>query len=45
MTGTLKTAADVLGIHFLDHLVFSGETFFSYRESGFWGREERRVLG
>jgi DNA repair protein RadC len=35
MTSILKAAADVLGIHFLDHLIFSGESFFSYREAGF----------
>jgi DNA repair protein RadC len=34
ITFRLKEAADILGINFLDHLVFSGEGFFSYRHSG-----------
>jgi DNA repair protein RadC len=34
ITFRLKEAADILGINFLDHLIFSGEGFFSYSRSG-----------
>ena len=30
----LKAAADILGIHFLDHIIFSETAWFSYKESG-----------
>jgi DNA repair protein RadC len=43
MTGTLKAAADVLGIHFLDHLIFSGDSCFSYREAGFLGKKKEKA--
>jgi DNA repair protein RadC len=32
VTFKLETAADVLGIRFLDHLIFSEKSFFSYRK-------------
>jgi DNA repair protein RadC len=35
ITLRLKAAADILGIHFLDHLIFSENAWFSYRKSGF----------
>ncbi|AEF82206.1 RadC family protein [Leadbettera azotonutricia] len=34
ITMKLKAAADILGIHFLDHLIFSENSWFSYRQSG-----------
>jgi DNA repair protein RadC len=34
ITFRLKEAADILGLNFLDHLIFSGEGFFSYSRSG-----------
>ena len=30
MTESLKRAADVLGINFLDHLIFTETAYFSY---------------
>jgi DNA repair protein RadC len=34
ITAKLRAAADILGIHFLDHLIFSENAWFSYRQSG-----------
>jgi DNA repair protein RadC len=34
ITQRLKAAAEILGINFLDHLVFSDANYFSYRQSG-----------
>jgi DNA repair protein RadC len=34
ITARLKAAADILGIHFLDHLIFTGAAWYSYRENG-----------
>ncbi|GHV90021.1 DNA repair protein RadC [Spirochaetia bacterium] len=34
ITSRLKSAADILGLHFLDHLIFTDLIWFSYRESG-----------
>ncbi|MDR1176007.1 MAG: hypothetical protein LBK83_11130 [Treponema sp.] len=34
MTFRLKEAAEILGLNFLDHLIFSGEGFFSYSRGG-----------
>jgi DNA repair protein RadC len=34
VTERLKTAADILGVSFLDHLIFSERSFFSYRQNG-----------
>jgi len=34
ITIRLKTSADILGINFLDHLIFSEKSFFSFRQSG-----------
>jgi DNA repair protein RadC len=34
ITVRLKAAADILGIHFLDHIIFSETAWFSYRQSG-----------
>jgi DNA repair protein RadC len=34
ITGRLKAAADILGLHFLDHLIFTETAWFSYRQSG-----------
>ena len=33
-TFRLKNAADLLGLHFLDHIIFSNEAFFSYKRHG-----------
>lgn len=35
ITLRLKTAADILGLSFLDHLIFSHQCYFSYRQEGF----------
>jgi DNA repair protein RadC len=34
ITFRLKAAAEILGLHFLDHLIFSASTWFSYSQSG-----------
>ncbi|MDR2021557.1 MAG: DNA repair protein RadC [Treponema sp.] len=34
ITARLKTAADILGLKLLDHLIFSESAWFSYRQSG-----------
>ena len=34
ITHRLKAAADILGINFLDHLIFSETSFFSFRQEG-----------
>jgi DNA repair protein RadC len=34
ITRKLKSAAEILGINFLDHIIFCGEGFFSYSQSG-----------
>ncbi|GHV54746.1 DNA repair protein RadC [Spirochaetia bacterium] len=34
ITSRLKAAADILGIRFLDHLIFTNAVWFSYRQSG-----------
>jgi DNA repair protein RadC len=34
ITFRLKAAGDLLGIHFLDHLIFSESAYFSYRQQG-----------
>jgi DNA repair protein RadC len=33
-TFRLKNAAELLGLHFLDHIIFSNEAFFSYKRHG-----------
>jgi DNA repair protein RadC len=37
MTRRLKSAADILGINFLDHLIFSEKSYFSFRQEGLLG--------
>ncbi|MDR1059198.1 MAG: DNA repair protein RadC [Treponema sp.] len=34
ITMRLQSAADILGIHFLDHIIFSETAWFSYKQSG-----------
>ena len=34
ITGKLKAAAEILGLFFLDHLIFSREGFYSYSQAG-----------
>ena len=34
ITARLKNAADIIGINFLDHLIFSETVFFSFRQHG-----------
>jgi DNA repair protein RadC len=34
ITERLATAAEILGLHFLDHLIFSETSWWSYRQSG-----------
>jgi DNA repair protein RadC len=33
ITGRLKASAEILGLHFLDHLIFTETSWFSYRQS------------
>lgn len=40
VTLTLLKAAKILGIRFLDHIIFSAAAYFSYRQSGRMPREE-----
>jgi len=44
ITSRLKAAADILGINFLDHLIFSETSFYSFRQDGYLSglREERQ---
>jgi DNA repair protein RadC len=37
ITGRLKASADLLGLNFLDHLIFSETSFFSFRQEGLIG--------
>ena len=39
ITRRLKAAADILGITFLDHLIFSEHFYFSFRQEGFLGEK------
>jgi DNA repair protein RadC len=34
ITARLKAAADILGLHLLDHLIFTDTAWYSYRENG-----------
>ncbi|MDR1250692.1 MAG: DNA repair protein RadC [Treponema sp.] len=34
ITDRLRAAADILGLHFLDHLIFSEKDWWSYRQNG-----------
>lgn len=34
ITWRLKKAADILGLNFLDHIIFSGDGYFSYSQEG-----------
>jgi DNA repair protein RadC len=34
VTSRLRTAGDILGINFLDHVIFSHTAYFSYRQNG-----------
>jgi DNA repair protein RadC len=36
ITERLQNAAEILGVSFLDHIIFSEKSFFSYRQSGSW---------
>jgi DNA repair protein RadC len=41
ITLRLKAAADILGIHFLDHIIFSETAWFSFRQSGIMPEDEK----
>jgi DNA repair protein RadC len=45
ITRRLRASADLLGLNFLDHLIFSETHFFSFRQEGLIGegKEEREV--
>ena len=45
ITRRLKAAADILGINFLDHLIFSESFFFSYRQEGLIGEGKKENSG
>jgi DNA repair protein RadC len=34
VTERLRAASEILGLHFLDHVIFSDRSFFSYRQAG-----------
>jgi DNA repair protein RadC len=34
ITERLQCSAEILGVNFLDHIIFSDSAFFSYRQSG-----------
>ena len=34
VTFRLSTSAEILGLHLLDHLIFSEKSYFSYRQNG-----------
>ena len=40
ITGRLQNAADILGLHFLDHVIFSETAWWSYRQSGKLSRKD-----
>ena len=37
ITRRLRASADILGLNFLDHLIFSETNFFSFRQEGLIG--------
>jgi DNA repair protein RadC len=37
VTERLRAASEILGLHFLDHVIFSDRSFFSYRQAGRFG--------
>jgi DNA repair protein RadC len=37
VTERLRSASEILGLHFLDHVIFSDRAFFSYRQAGRFG--------
>ena len=39
ITDRLKAAGDILGLNFLDHLIFSDNSFFSFRQEGLIGKQ------
>jgi len=39
ITRRLKSAAEILGVNFLDHLIFSENSYFSFRQDGFLGEK------
>jgi DNA repair protein RadC len=39
ITARLRAAADILGIHFLDHLIFTDAAWYSYRQEGKIGED------
>jgi DNA repair protein RadC len=41
ITGRLRTASEILGLHFLDHLIFSETEWWSYRQNGRLGEAEQ----
>ena len=41
ITGRLKSAAEILGLHFLDHLIFSETDWWSYRQNGRIGEKDK----
>ena len=42
ITRRLKASADILGLSFLDHLIFSETHFFSFREEGLIGERDAK---
>ena len=44
ITSRLKEAADILGLNFLDHLIFSENSFYSFRQEGFLNGTKNNIL-
>jgi DNA repair protein RadC len=44
ITSRLRAAAEILGLNFLDHLIFSEAAWFSYRQSGRLNEPQKPVL-
>jgi DNA repair protein RadC len=44
ITSRLSSAADILGLNFLDHLIFSENGWFSYRQSGFFDKSREPYI-
>jgi DNA repair protein RadC len=40
ITERLRSAAEILGLHFLDHLIFSENAWWSYRQNGKLGKRD-----
>ncbi|MDR0496904.1 MAG: JAB domain-containing protein, partial [Treponema sp.] len=44
ITSRLKAAGDILGVNFLDHLIFSENFYFSFRQEGLIKKEKEHIV-